>query len=47
MVIAIIAILVAIIFPVFARARERARLATCISNCKQIGPGRDDVCAGL
>ncbi|MGQ9486761.1 MAG: prepilin-type N-terminal cleavage/methylation domain-containing protein [Armatimonadota bacterium] len=46
-VIAIIAILVAIIFPVFARARERARLATCISNCKQIGPGRDDVCAGL
>jgi len=38
-VIAIIAILAAIIFPVFARARERARLATCISNCKQIGLG--------
>ncbi len=38
-VIAIIAILAAIMFPVFARARERARLATCISNCKQIGLG--------
>ncbi|GBC94953.1 hypothetical protein HRbin16_00739 [bacterium HR16] len=38
-VIAIIAILAAILFPVFARARERARLATCISNSKQIGLG--------
>lgn len=36
-VIAIIAILAAILFPVLARARERARLATCISNSKQIG----------
>ncbi|UCH33001.1 MAG: prepilin-type N-terminal cleavage/methylation domain-containing protein [Armatimonadota bacterium] len=35
-VIAIIAILAAILFPVFARAREAARKATCISNCKQI-----------
>jgi len=35
-VIAIIAILAAILFPVFARARESARKATCISNCKQI-----------
>jgi len=35
-VIAIIAILAAILFPVFARAREAARKATCISNVKQI-----------
>lgn len=35
-VIAIIAILAAILFPVFAQARERARLTTCISNLKQI-----------
>jgi len=35
-VIAIIAILAAILFPVFARAREAARKATCISNIKQI-----------
>jgi prepilin-type N-terminal cleavage/methylation domain-containing protein len=35
--IAIIAILAAILFPVFARAREAARKATCISNLKQIG----------
>ena len=35
-VIAIIAILAAILFPVFARAREAARKATCISNAKQI-----------
>jgi prepilin-type N-terminal cleavage/methylation domain-containing protein len=35
-VIAIIAILAAILFPVFARAREAARKATCISNCKQL-----------
>lgn len=35
-VIAIIAILAAILFPVFARARESARRATCQSNLKQI-----------
>lgn len=36
-VIAIIAILAAIIFPVFARAREKARQTACLSNLKQIG----------
>jgi prepilin-type N-terminal cleavage/methylation domain-containing protein/prepilin-type processing-associated H-X9-DG protein len=36
-VIAIIAILAAILFPVFARAREKARQSTCQSNLKQIG----------
>ncbi len=36
-VIAIIAILAAILFPVFAKARERAKQTTCISNMKQIG----------
>ena len=36
-VIAIIAILAAILFPVFAQAREKARQAACISNNKQIG----------
>jgi prepilin-type N-terminal cleavage/methylation domain-containing protein/prepilin-type processing-associated H-X9-DG protein len=36
-VIAIIAILAAILFPVFAKARERAMLTTCISNNKQLG----------
>jgi len=35
-VIAIIAILAAILFPVFARAREKARQASCQSNLKQI-----------
>lgn len=34
-VIAIIAILAAILFPVFARAREKARQASCLSNIKQ------------
>jgi prepilin-type N-terminal cleavage/methylation domain-containing protein/prepilin-type processing-associated H-X9-DG protein len=36
-VIAIIAILAAILFPVFAQARDKARQATCVSNMKQIG----------
>jgi prepilin-type N-terminal cleavage/methylation domain-containing protein/prepilin-type processing-associated H-X9-DG protein len=36
-VIAIIAILAAILFPVFAKAREKARQTTCASNLKQIG----------
>src|SRR5690348_17963929 len=36
-VIAIIAILAAILFPVFAQAREKARQAGCLSNGKQIG----------
>src|SRR5579862_2614619 len=35
-VIAIIAILAAILFPVFAQAREKARAITCVSNLKQI-----------
>ena len=38
-VIAIIAILAAILFPVFARARENARRASCQSNMKQVGLG--------
>src|SRR5579871_5615271 len=38
-VIAIIAILAAILFPVFAQAREKARAAACLSNEKQIGLG--------
>jgi prepilin-type N-terminal cleavage/methylation domain-containing protein/prepilin-type processing-associated H-X9-DG protein len=38
-VIAIIAILAAILFPVFARARENARRASCMSNLKQIALG--------
>jgi prepilin-type N-terminal cleavage/methylation domain-containing protein len=36
-VIAIIAILAAILFPVFARAREAARKTSCLSNLKQLG----------
>lgn len=38
-VIAIIAILAAILFPVFARAREKARQTTCLSNVKEITLG--------
>src|SRR5437667_7399959 len=38
-VIAIIAILAAILFPVFAQAREKARQATCLSNARQMGLG--------
>lgn len=38
-VIAIISILSAILFPVFARARENARRSSCMSNMKQIGLG--------
>ena len=41
-VIAIIAILAAILFPVFAKARERAKATVCLSNLKQIG-----VCARM
>jgi prepilin-type N-terminal cleavage/methylation domain-containing protein/prepilin-type processing-associated H-X9-DG protein len=38
-VIAIIAILAAILFPVFAQAREKARSISCLSNTKQMGTG--------
>ncbi len=38
-VIAIIAILAAILFPVFAQAREKARQTACLNNLKQIGTG--------
>lgn len=38
-VIAIIAILAAILFPVFAQAREKARQASCLSNVRQLGLG--------
>jgi prepilin-type N-terminal cleavage/methylation domain-containing protein/prepilin-type processing-associated H-X9-DG protein len=40
-VIAIIAILAAILFPVFAKAREKARQASCLSNLKQIALAAD------
>lgn len=36
-VIAIIAVLAAILFPVFAKAREQARMTSCLANMKQIG----------
>ena len=38
-VIAIIALLAAILFPVFARARENARKSSCLNNLKQLGVG--------
>ncbi len=38
-VIAIIAILAAILFPVFAQARGKARQTACLSNCKQVSMG--------
>ena len=38
-VIAIIAILAAILFPVFAKAREKARMTSCMSNMKQLALG--------
>jgi len=43
-VIAIIAILAAILFPVFARARAKARGAACLSNMKQVGLAADMYC---
>ncbi|MGE5530804.1 MAG: DUF1559 domain-containing protein [Bacteroidota bacterium] len=43
-VIAIIAILAAILFPVFAKAREKARQTSCLSNLKQIGLGLKAYC---
>ena len=36
-VIAIIGLLAALLFPIFARARERARQTTCVSNLRQLG----------
>ncbi len=38
-VIAIISIIAAILFPVFAQAREKAREITCVSNARQVGIG--------
>jgi type II secretory pathway pseudopilin PulG len=38
-VIAIIAILAAILFPVFSQAREKARQISCLSGVRQVGLG--------
>jgi len=53
-VIAIIAILAAILFPVFAQAREKARQTQCLSNLKQLGVAflmyandYDDTCVAM
>ena len=46
-VIAIIAILAAILFPVFAQARDKARQTGCLSNLKQVGTALMYVRAGL
>jgi prepilin-type N-terminal cleavage/methylation domain-containing protein len=46
-VIAIIAILAAILFPVFSQAREKARQAQCTSNEPQHGNGCNAVCQRL
>ena len=43
-VIAIIAILAAILFPVFAKAREKARQTSCLSNLKQLGLAEMQYC---
>ena len=46
-VIAIIAILAAILFPVFAQARESARTTACLSNVRQMGTASPQVAPGL
>ena len=38
-VIAIIAVLAALLFPAFAKAREQARQTTCLNNLRQVGLG--------
>jgi prepilin-type N-terminal cleavage/methylation domain-containing protein/prepilin-type processing-associated H-X9-DG protein len=43
-VIAIIAILAALLFPVFAKAREKARQSSCLSNLRQIALGLEAYC---